>query len=354
MTRPVTLPSVRRAGLRQGYVFPLVLAAIIVITLVTTIASTQVQLGNARLADMMNRAGTHLAFHSAEQTFLYLALTSPAGFEGLEVGAVRDPGGDVFLPSTDPDRSSLVPANGTPVLYGDEEDAPVVLRYLDQQVFINLTGIEPVYMEARYDVLGIDRSVHQTIYAQLGDFQDEDDLRRVGGAEADDYAQAGLPPNRLVTSPLEACVPPALAELEICADEGRLLLLTEPRESAHLNVRLVSRFLLDALAEQGAALGRRGWEAEDGTVQSFGAMGWPEFDVHMDVFHLPSLPANHFVLVTHDPDAILVRRTAFELTPGTDGRPYVIRSRYRIGGDYVRDALKVPDAETSRRLPEPG
>ncbi|MGY6628137.1 MAG: hypothetical protein ACXIVL_06440 [Oceanicaulis sp.] len=351
MTRPLTGHPARHTQVREGYVFPLVLAAIIIITIVTTIASTQVRLGNARMADMMSRGGAHLAMHSAEQTFLYLALTSPASAEGLEFGAVRDPSGDVYVPSTDPDRPTLVPANGAPVLFGD---GPVILRYLDQQAFINLTGIEPAYIEARFDVLGIDRSIHQTVYAQLGDFQDEDDLTRVGGAEADAYAQPGLPPNRLISSPLEACVPPALAGLDLCADEGRLLLLTEPRESAQLNARLASRFLLDALAGRGEELGRRGWEGEDGIIQSFGAMGWPEFDVHLDIFHLPSPPSNHFVLVTHDPDGVLVRRTAFELTPGHDGRPYVIRSRYRIGGEYVRDALKVLDAETSRRLPEPG
>lgn len=176
-TRAIASQPSGRAGVREGYVFPLVLAAIVLITLVTAIASTQVRLGNARMADMIGRETTHRAFHSAEQTFLYLALTSPAGFEGLEVGAVRGPGGDLSLPSLEPERASLVPANGVPVLFGD---APVVLRYLDQQAFLNLTGTEPVYLEARFDVLGIDRSLHRTVYAQLGDFQDEDDLTRVG------------------------------------------------------------------------------------------------------------------------------------------------------------------------------
>jgi len=350
-TRAIASQPSGRAGVREGYVFPLVLAAIVLITLVTAIASTQVRLGNARMADMIGRETTHRAFHSAEQTFLYLALTSPAGFEGLEVGAVRGPGGDLSLPSLEPERASLVPANGVPVLFGD---APVVLRYLDQQAFLNLTGTEPVYLETRFDVLGIDRSLHRTVYAQLGDFQDEDDLTRVGGAESDAYAQEGLPPNRIITSPLEACVPPVLAGLEICTDEGRLLLLTEPRFSSQLNVRVVSRFMLDALAGQADVLGRQGWESEDGIIESFGAIGWPEFDVHTDVFHLPSPPSNQFVLITQGMDGVLVRRTSFELTPGTDARPYVIRSRYRIGGEYVRNALKVPDAETSRRLPEPG
>jgi hypothetical protein len=108
------------------------------------------------------------------------------------------------------------------------------------------------------------------------------------------------------------------------------------------------------MAAQGEAFGRRGLAGEGGRIDNFAAIGWPEFDRLLDVSHLPSPPTNQFVLVTHDTDAVSVRRTSFELTPGTTGRPYVIRSRYRMGGDFVRDALKLSDAETSRRLPEPG
>jgi hypothetical protein len=337
--------------MREAYIFPLVLASIVVISLVTTMAADKVRLGNARAADMVSRGNTEIAQHSAEQTFLFLALTSPASFEGLEVGALRRPGGDLQLPSAEPDRLSLVPANGTAVIFGEQ---PVVLRYLDQQAFVNLTGIEPFYQETRYDILGIDRSLHPTIQAQLGDFQDEDDLTRLGGAEANAYEQPGLPANRIIFAPLEACAVPALAGQDICTIPERLLLLTEPRESAHLNVRLASPFLLAAMTDKGEVLGRRGLTGEDRRIDSFAAIGWPEFDSLLDVSHLPSPPTNHFVLVTHDTHAVSVRRTSFELTPGTTGRPYVIRSRYRMGGDFVRETLKLPDTETSRRLPEPG
>ncbi|MGP1274422.1 MAG: hypothetical protein ACQRW7_03260 [Caulobacterales bacterium] len=351
------IPAPETAGLRRAfrarsaYVFPLVLAAIVLIALVTTLASTQVRQGNEQAIAIASRIEADRAFHSAEQTLLYHTLTSPAGRLGIEVGAARDMAGEVIITSDDPDRESLVRANGEALATARED---VFIRFMDQQAFISLSAIEPVYLEPRYDVLSIERDLHRTVYAQIGDFQDEEGLSRIGGAEAEDYPQAGLPPDRVIVSPVEVCVPPVMAELEICQDEGRLLLLTEPRDATHLNALLASPFMMAAMAERGEALGRRVWDESEARPQSFLDLGWPEFDNLVDVFHFPSPPTTHFVALTHDREAQRVRRTAFELTPGTEGRPYVIRSRYRIGGDYVRDALKVPDGETSRRLPEPG
>lgn len=347
--------SSRTLKKREGYAFPLVLAAIIVISLVTVLAADQVRDANSRLADLADRTRIDREFHSAEQTFLYLALTSPASDEGVEVGAIRDGIGELTGVSPEADRPSLLPANGTPMIYGDGD---VVLRYVDAQGFISLALSESIMREARYDALGLPRTQHMSIQARLVDYQDEDDLRQLGGAEADDYARRdrhGFPPNRFITAALEVCAPLEFDALEICQDEGWLLLLTEPRETAHLNVDLATPFLVSHLETIAEATGRAGWQGERSTVLAdFAALGWPEFDVIEDILHMPSPPHGQFVLISHDPEARFARRTSFLLTPGTEIAPYVIRSRYRIGGEFVRHALETDPDETDRRLFEPG
>lgn len=347
MTRPRAFLLTAK---RDGYAFPMALAAIIVITLVIGMAAAQVERAIETYTRQVAEFDRGIAVRSAEQSFLYHALTSPMGNNGVEIGGASAverlfsttaaSGGDVIL----------LRGNGSPMRYGDD----LVIRYIDQQSFFNLSSLGAPGNASRASALGVTAVRQSSLRASLADYQDENDVRSPGGAEASFYDQDGLPPNRPLLHPLEICRVRGWREESLCSDPDRLLLLAMPRGTAQLNPRLASRpFLLHLTGSPSrAARAHEAYEAL--TYDSFTDIGYPELDTSGDLLDVPTTATDRFALVIHDDDAQSASIAVYHLTPQNPHAPFSLAYRYRIGGEYVRNALETSQDEQIQPLPEAG
>lgn len=336
---------------REGYAFPMALAAIIVITLVIGVAASQVGRAIETFSRQTEEFQLQAEARSAEQTFLYLALTNPMGNLGIEVG-----GGTsierMFASGTpgDTDGITLLRANGRARGYGENS----VIRYLDQQAFVDAASLGVTGRDDDMTLIGIPPVRHSSLGAALRDFQDDDSRRTPGGAEDSAYDREGFPPNRPINDPVELCNVVGWNEENLCDDPGRLLLLAMPRGTGQMNPRLASPFLLAEMTGSHARAARAHAAFETGSFSQFADVGSPEFDAITDIFEVPTGATGKFALVVHDRPARNAWISVYELTPRNVRAPFSLAYRYRIGGQYVRDALGIPANEPIEPLPDTG
>lgn len=230
----------------------------------------------------------------------------------------------------------------------------MVLRYVDQQGFLDASSLGLAGRDPRMRLLGISPIRHASLGAALRDFQDADTLRSPGGAEAAAYARDGLPPNRPLIDPVELCDVAGWSRETLCSDIGRLLLLTMVRGTGQLNPRLASPALLAELTGSPEAAARAHAAFASGAYSRFADIGHPDLDLVSDIFEIPGGATNKFALVVHDRTAQSAWISVYELTPQSVLAPFSLAYRYRIGGQYVRDALGASQDEPIESLPDPG
>jgi|GEM_PF-3448263 len=335
---------------RQGYAFPMALAAIIIITLVVGVAASQVQQAIETYSRQTEALEQEVLARSAEQTFLYHALTSPMGNLGVEIGGANSIDRLFSSGPTNMSGVDLLRANGQPRLFRDR----MVLRYIDQQGFFDSISLGYTGQERDMAALGANSIRLSSLGAALRDYQDQDSIRSPGGAEATGYERDGLPPNRPLLDPMELCDVAGWSQVAICQDTGRLLLLTMPRGSAQLNPQLTSPFMLEALTGSRQAARRAHLAFEDGTFSRFADINDPQRDTVTDIFQVPGGATAKFALVVHDRSAQTAWISVYELTPQSVFAPFSLAYRYRIGGQYVRDALETSLDDPIEPLPDPG
>jgi len=342
--------TVLRSYRREGYAFPMALAAIVIITLVVGVAASQVERAIAAYSQQTDLFAKQVAARSAESTFLYHALTSPMGNLGVEIGGVSAIDRMFDTGSASPSDTVLLRANAQPRLFDDT----IVLRYIDQQAFFSASMLGISGRDDDMTSLGISPVRHASLGAALRDFQDEDVIRTPGGAETSAYDDPRLPPNRPLIDPVELCEVSGWTQEDICSDVGQLLLLTMVRGSGQLNPRLASPFLLERLTGSWSDARRAVAGYEDGTYTQFADAGRPEYDNVSDIFEVPGGATGRFALVAHDRSAQVAWISVYELTPRNVLAPFSLAYRYRIGGQYVRDALGTSLDEPIEPLPDPG
>jgi hypothetical protein len=332
---------------REGYVLPLALVAIAVIAIVSAAAAEQVQRASRSIGQLADRSRLETDIISAEQTLLYLLLTEPTGAQGIEVGGTPD----IFGLGTAPAAGvELVHADGTPRSFGDP---PVIVRLVDDQAFLNFTAREDATQTRTLTLFGISEPRARRLAAALADYQDEDDLRRLGGAEARDYPSSRPPANQPLRNVLEVCSVLGWAETEVCSDTGRLLLVGRVRSSDNLNPVLPSVPLLELLLDDVGEARETHRAMQMREIASFGAIGYPDFDIDNDPLSGRGYPGPTFVLITHPPEGTPVRRTVIELNPSSTIAPFFLHSKYAIGGTYAGGILAVEDVQSVEGVPEP-
>ena len=336
---------------RDGYAFPMALAAIVIITLIVGMAASQVERAIETYTRQTEAFDRNVEARSAEQTFLYHALTSPMGDHGVEIGGISAI--DRLFASTNTpagDDVIVLLGNGEPRAYGNG----LVIRYIDQQSFFNMSALGAVSGNNRMTALGVPQVRWTSLRAALQDYQDDNTVRSPGGAEAPYYDRPGLPPNRPLLSPLEICRVRGWTEESLCRDPDHLLLRAMPRGTAQLNPHLASiPFLLDLTGSRAGA--ERAQAAfEDRTYNLFANVGQAELDNSGDLLDVPTQATGRFALVVQDRSAQSAWLSVYELTPQNLRAPFSLAYRYRIGGPYVRDALGISPDEPIQPLPEAG
>lgn len=332
---------------RTGYVLPLTLVAIIVVSIVVAIAAGQLRSASNRVFELQQESATRLEAYSAEQTMIYLLLTEPVAAEGIDIGGSGESA--LFgLPPGAQAEGVLMPADGSPMQFGD-----VVVRLYDDQSFLNFRSFNPPTLVRNLSVFGLDPAQAGNYVARLQDFQDEDALRRIAGAEPSSYLSPGRPADRPILDVLEVCSVQQWEDTPVCADRGRLLLTSRARTTDALNPRLVSEALLQLMLGEPEPA-RRAFQAfQTQELVTFSSLGLPEFDIETDPLSAPGFPGPTFILVTHDQSGTPAWRTVVRLTPGSVDTPFFIESKYGMGGSFVREVLSVESTSSVGALPEP-
>ncbi|WP_306017364.1 type II secretion system protein GspK [Oceanicaulis sp. MMSF_3324] len=336
---------------RDGYALPLTLAAIIVIALVAAMAAEQVRSSTqtvTRLSDQMRHRTDMI---SAEQTLIYNLLTEPMGRSGVAMGQVSDTTSLILGGSNSTQGGAMIRANGQAYRFSG---SGIVVRLYDDQSFLNASSNDPAHITDILTLYGVPEPQHERLIAALRDYQDEDDLRTLAGAEAQDYETEGLPRNEPLRDVVELCAVQYWGETQVCEDAGRMLLTLRARTSDRLSPMLTSEAMIDLmLADEDRETVLETFRLyAQGQYSNFGQIGQGRLDQLRDPLSTITNPGPFLTLVTHTSDGATAQRTVIELTPNSLISPFVVHSKYAIGGEYSQNILRIESIEDVAPLPQ--
>ena len=337
---------------RSGYALPLTLGAIIVIALVAAMAAEQVSRSTQALAELTDRMRVRETLISAEQTVIYELLTEPMTENGVAVGEIADPTRLLFGTRQAVAADTVIRTNGEAYRFGS---SPVIVRVMDDQAFLNAASLDPGYLTDLLELYGVPQTQHSRLIATLRDYQDDDDLRSLGGAEANDYDTPGRPANTRLRDALELCAVLHWAETPVCEDTGRLLLTLRVRNTDQLNPLMTSEAMLGLMSpDQDRDAREDTFEMfSTGQYSSFSQIDRAQFDRIRDPLSGFTIAGPSLVLLTHTEDGSTASRTVIELTPNGLNSPFVVHSKYAIGGEYSQNILRIESLDDVAPLPQP-
>ncbi|WP_300540894.1 type II secretion system protein GspK [Maricaulis sp.] len=334
--------------LRRGYVFPLALWTIAIVAVLLGAAYTVMSAANATLARMVEREAALADFRAVETQMLRLLLTEPMGLSDLRVGGMLDP---------DPISGGFgiggdgVSATGAPYRV-DGENGPVIVRLVAANGLLSLTDDPGPAAEALLLALGRSRPDARRLAARLADFVDEDDLRQLGGAEADDYPEGRRPRNAPLGTASDACGALGWAEeVALCADPRMMDLFAFAGGPSAMSARLVPEYWLHLLLGDDTPAVERAMDAlEDrDRLVLYEDLGIEGLDALADN---SAIPGPSFLIVTHRPAAEFVQLTRIDLTMANLYKPYEIAFSYVVGGSIVEGAFHVEEVDALDQLPQ--
>lgn len=123
--------------------------------------------------------------HSARAEILFRLGTTPFSLHGLGSSADR----------------AIVLDDRPYLATGD-----TLVHLQDNRGLLNLNAVDDIRLDRFLSILGVPPARHAALIDAMRDYVDEDDLKHLNGAEAADYAAAGLPPprNARLVTPMEA------------------------------------------------------------------------------------------------------------------------------------------------------
>lgn len=140
-----------------------------------------------------------LTFSGSVRTLLRITGNSAAS---AEAEAAADAGFAVALldlagaKAIGPDAQRRFKVDGTPSACALENGALAVIAIRDEAGRVSLNAADEKLLTALFVGLGAGLAEARSYADRVIDFRDADDVRRESGAEATDYAEAGLPPPR--------------------------------------------------------------------------------------------------------------------------------------------------------------
>lgn len=294
MTRGVTPRGPASQG---GYALILVLASLAVVTLVASYFASRVDQLRRQVQSLQTFALGQLQASDALEVALHHVATRPGGPRGFGLGA------------------ELVHADGRP--YTWDGDALVAVR--DQRGLLSVHETDATALRRLVRALGASPAEADALVDVLQDYTDTDDLKRLNGAESQDYARLGLPRPRnawLVSMRELGRMPLWRDRPEWVQQMGQL---ASPRVSGYLNPNLAPLPVLRAVLPSATpeqltlfdTLRRAGAGFEDG-VQARQATGLAllgdEFLFHTSYEQaytawVPGLPTSLHVQVKMTPES---------------------------------------------------
>lgn len=213
----------------RGYVLIVVLGALALIAIVAARFAQRLDGLREQVLSMKTYAQQRLDQHSALAAALYVVTTRPPGPGGF--GSIARP--DLWADGRN---------------YHFPSGAQVSIQ--DQRGLFSLASFERSDLERLLRSLGAEAGSTDALIDVLLDYQDTDSLKRLNGAEAPDYASAGLPPPRndwLISSR-------ELERMPLWRDRPELLRkldrLASIRRGAEVNINTAPKELLGVILPQ--------------------------------------------------------------------------------------------------------
>jgi general secretion pathway protein K len=171
----VTLVSGHR---QRGYVLVLVLGFLALLALVAERFASRMEILRDRTDSLARYAEGTLAMHSARATALYWIATQPITAGGFGAG------------------SDVVAVDDRPYRVSHAGGDPIWVSLQDHRGLLSLNQVDAATLGQFLQLQGVPSSRVPQLLDTLADYTDPDNLRRLSGAEAPDYAELGLPPPR--------------------------------------------------------------------------------------------------------------------------------------------------------------
>jgi type II secretory pathway component PulK len=161
-----------------GYVLVLVLGFLALLALVAERFASRIEMLRERTDSLARYAEGATAMQSARATALYWIAVQPTSAGGFGAG------------------SDLVAVDGRTYRVSNAGGDPVWVSLQDHRGLVSLNLVDAATLGQFLQLQGVPALRVPQLLDSLADYTDSDNLRRLSGAEAPDYAELGLPPPR--------------------------------------------------------------------------------------------------------------------------------------------------------------
>lgn len=239
----------RRPHAEAGFVLVIVLALLVVLSLLAAATATSAERAIQAAQADSDRFQSELAMASTRETLLFLLATQRQTVAGLTVN--DSDSAATSAPPDDPDGLMAMPVGNEIRLDGTHYQGLEGTRFAlqDDRGLISVNWAAPMMRQAVYKSLGAPGDQWDGLDAKRLDYQDQDDLHRLNGAEKEQYERAGLPPptNRPLATPLEMRRILGWDKLLASLDDEQLLSMFTMTRGADLNINTAPRKVLELL-----------------------------------------------------------------------------------------------------------
>ncbi|TWT18641.1 general secretion pathway protein GspK [Luteimonas marina] len=201
----MSLNGTSRTAQQGGFVLVVVLALLVVLTLLAGMVALSGSRAIAEAQREVDQFQSDLDMLSTRESVLFMYATQHRNVGGL-VPEFRPAYTSAML-DDDTDGITSLPTGNEIKLDGTAYKGlgDVYFSLQDDNGLVNINWAQDVLRNAFYAYFGAPAQEWNALDAKRLDYQDPDSLHRLNGAEAPEYAKAGLPPppNRTVSTPLE-------------------------------------------------------------------------------------------------------------------------------------------------------
>jgi len=221
----------------HGFVLVIVLTLLVVLALLAAAVATSAERTIRAAQADSERFQAELDMDATRETVLFMLSTQRQTLGGLTVS----PDAIATLTMTDDDDGfAALPIGNEIRLDGTPYQGLGAARFAlqDDRGLLSLNWAPPFRRIAFYESLGVPQNRWAALDAKRLDYQDADDLHRLGGAEREHYLRAGLSPpsNRTLATPLELRRIMDLGPLLAQMDDARLLSMLTTARSSTINL----------------------------------------------------------------------------------------------------------------------
>lgn len=339
-----------------GFVLVAVLVALVVLTLLATAIATTTERAIREAREHSEAFEADVAMTSTRDTVLFLFSTQRRTFGGLTIDrqVSWSAGQAAASRSVDDDDFALpmlpigneIRLDGTP--YQGLDGVRFSLQ--DDGGRFSLNWTLDLYRPGFFSLLDIPVEQWPELEAKRLDYQDPDDLFRIGGAEAEDYRRMKLPPptNRPLATPLEIRRIMGWGEALKNMDDREITALLSTSRQVMVNINTAPPQILQTLPGVDEAAARRMVAMRQNLPFMLAWEFLDTFKLPLDEFAPVSMLATGrgTLQLWHNAGGS-IRMVHWTLTPGDEGgRPWRL--------DYTLALPRDPDDQTPvRTIPSP-